>query len=862
MLIDATHLEETRVAVVDGNRLIDYDYESKVRKQLKGSIFLAKVTRVEPSLQAAFVNFGGNRHGFLPFNEIHPDYFRIPIADREALIAEQQAEMEARRAEEEAEDEAEQQGESQPAAAVKEDEMPDAEEEPIMEVGGENAEGKPQESGPVAGPEEPEEPEEDMHGDEQPAFDEGETALDDSAEGPVQEQEFPDEEFHDEGDVNGNVREEGDSELSDDAGNNENDAEGGRGNRYRGRGGRGRGRGRGRGGGRGGGRGRGRGRHMEARSRRFVKRGDAGEDEAGRFPMRRRYKIQEVIKRGQIMLIQVSREERGNKGAAVTTYLSLPGRYCVLMPNSQRAGGVSRKVASFDDRRRMREMLSEMSVPDGMSVIMRTAGVARTKAEIKRDLDYLLKLWDGIRELTLKSTAPALVHEEGQLIRRSIRDIYTSEIDEIQIAGEEGFKTAKEYMKMMIPSHIKRVHHYDDEKMPLFNRYQVESQIADMGEPTVRLKSGGYLVINPTEALVSIDVNSGRATRERHIEETALKTNLEAAEELARQLRLRDLGGLIVVDFIDMEDRRNNRKVENRLRDALSSDRARIQIGRISSFGLLELSRQRLNPSLTEAMFERCPHCKGIGFVRTTDSAAILALRALEEEGGRGRAAEVALNVPDAVAIYILNNKRGALSDIERRYGFKVMIRADETLAPSSFRVDQLRSAPGVSSGDDDAAEGDENKPEAPASSGDGEESGGQRQQPQHHRHEGGDSGPDGDGRRRGGRRRRGRRGGRGRFRNRDDNNRDDNRHHQGRRDETGFAGDSGDDYAADGTYDAPPPAPAAAESTDDFSAEDDHQPASEPSNDRHPPAPRDYEVVNEPPGQKKKGWWNKISGK
>lgn len=851
MLIDATHLEETRVAVVDGNRLVDYDYESKVRKQLKGSIFLAKVTRVEPSLQAAFVNFGGNRHGFLPFNEIHPDYFRIPIADREALIAEQQAEMDARRAEEEAEDEAEQQGGGHADAGAREreeDEMPDAEEEAIMEVGGEGEEGKQQQ--PVSGSE-------DMPGHEHPAFEEGEMASDASAEEPVRDQGFPDEEFHEEGDVNGNVREDGDGDLSDGAENSENGEngesgfEGGRGNRYRGRGRGGRGRGRGRGG-------RGRGRHMEARSRRFVKRSDSGEDEGGRFPMRRRYKIQEVIKRGQIMLIQVSREERGNKGAAVTTYLSLPGRYCVLMPNSQRAGGVSRKVASFDDRRRMREMLSEMNVPDGMSVIMRTAGVARTKAEVKRDLDYLLKLWDGIRELTLKSTAPALVHEEGQLIRRSIRDIYTSEIDEIQIAGEEGFKTAKEYMKMMIPSHVKRVQHYDDEKIPLFNRYQVEGQIADMGEPTVRLKSGGYLVINPTEALVSIDVNSGRATRERHIEETALKTNLEAAEELARQLRLRDLGGLIVVDFIDMEDRRNNRKVENRLRDALSSDRARIQIGRISSFGLLELSRQRLNPSLTEAMFERCPHCKGIGFVRTTDSAAILALRALEEEGGRGRAAEVALNVPDAVAIYILNNKRGALSDIERRYGFKVMIRADETLAPSGFRVDQLRAVPGASPAEEGvAAGGDEGKAEAFHSDGDGADSGGQRQEPPTRYEDGDNHDHDGGGGRRGGRRRRGRRGGRGRFRNRDD------RHHQGHRDETGFSGEAGD-VRADESYDDAPPVPAVEESADDFAADNGHQSgeASEPSNDRHPSAPRDYEVVNEPPGQKKKGWWNKISGK
>ncbi|CAG0891695.1 unnamed protein product, partial [Cyprideis torosa] len=467
MLIDATHEEETRVAVVDGNQLVEFDYESSVRKQLKGGIYLAKVTRVEPSLQAAFVNFGGNRHGFLPFSEIHPDYFRIP--------------------------------------------------------------------------------------------------------------------------------------------------------------------------------------------------------------------------RGQIMLIQVSKEERGNKGAAVTTYMSLPGRYCVLMPNSPRGGGVSRKIGNFKDRKRMREILKELTIPEGMSVILRTAGVSRTKAEIKRDLDYLTRLWNTIREETLKSTAPALINEEGNLIKRSIRDLYTRDIDEVLISGSKGFKTAKNFMKMLVPSHVKKVKEYTEDRVPLFHRYNVEKQISEIGEISVNLKSGGSLVINPTEALVSIDVNSGKATKERHIEETAVKTNLEAAVEVARQLRLRDLGGLVVIDFIDMEDRRNNRKVENKLRDALSSDRARIQVGRISSFGLLELSRQRLNPSLTEAQFEKCPHCDGRAVIKTQDFAAISAMRALEEEGIKGRVSELSLNVPNNVAVYILNNKRQMLVDIEARYGFRVHIRVDEELKASEF---------------------------------------------------------------------------------------------------------------------------------------------------------------------------------
>lgn len=606
MLIDATHSEETRVAVIDQNRLVDFDYESTVRKQLKGSIFLAKVTRVEPSLQAAFVNFGGNRHGFLPFSEIHPDYFRIPISDREAILAEQEAEMAAREAEEEEMDLEEA---DQDESAEDSDDQDEAEADDDVEV----------------------------------------DEVDEEA-----------------AEVEAAEAEEENSDENKDKGD--------------------KGRGRGRRGGRGrGGKGR---RSKRNRSVEHVGGDGVDGDHPVRPSLRRNYKIQEVVKRGQIMLIQVSKEERGNKGAAVTSYLSLPGRYCVLMPNSPRAGGVSRKIANFKDRKRMREILKELNVPEGMSVILRTAGVERSKTDIKRDLDYLLKLWNDIRELTLGSTAPALVHEEGYLTRRSIRDIYARDIEEVIVAGEDGYKNAKKIMKMMIPSHAKKVKEYADEKIPLFQRYQVENQIIEIGTPEVVLPSGGYLVINPTEALVSIDVNSGRATKERHIEETALNTNLEAAEEVARQLRLRDLGGLVVIDFIDMEDRRNNRKVEQRLKQALSSDRARIQIGRISTFGLLELSRQRLNPSLTEAQFIKCKHCEGIGYVRSVDSTAIVALRALEAAGVKGiKGDAVTLKTSNEVALYILNNKRDQLGDIEARYDFKVVIEVSDDIGSLGYAI-------------------------------------------------------------------------------------------------------------------------------------------------------------------------------
>ncbi|MGB1076827.1 MAG: Rne/Rng family ribonuclease [Bdellovibrionales bacterium] len=636
MLVDATHAEETRIAVVDNGRLADFDYESSIRQQLKGSIFLAKVTRVEPSLQAAFVNFGGNRHGFLPFNEIHPDYFRIPISDREAIIAEQKAYMDALAAEEEAAD--------------------------LEEEAAANG-GKTEE---IEAPEEPETLEEgkkDPESEEEVAEETNEDSSEESDDESNQDA------SQDESDDN--TDEESDDETSqDDESSDDDDDKKKKGRRRRNYRGRGRGRA-----------------AMDSRKVEVVG-GDIVEGEHTPRPtLRKNYKIQEVVKRGQIMLVQAQKEERGNKGAAVTSYISLPGRYCVLMPNSPRGGGVSRKIANYKERKRMREILKELNVPEGMSVILRTAGVARTKVEIKRDLDYLMRLWDDIRALTLESIAPACVYEEGNLIKRGIRDIYTRDVEEVIISGEPAFKEAKKFMKMLIPSHAKKVVEYKDDKIPLFHKYKVESQIVEMGGPEASLRSGGSIVINPTEALVAIDVNSGRATKERHIEETALKTNLEAAEEVARQLRLRDLGGLIVIDFIDMENYKNNAKVERKLKECLSGDRARIQIGRISSFGLLELSRQRLNPSMTESQFKLCDSCHGLGYTRTTDSTAVIALRTVEEQAINGKDSTITLTVNNDVALYILNNKRDLLSSIEKRHNCKISLQVDDSLAPASFLI-------------------------------------------------------------------------------------------------------------------------------------------------------------------------------
>ncbi|CAO3405849.1 Rne/Rng family ribonuclease [Azospirillum largimobile] len=597
MLVDATHPEETRVAVVNGNRLEELDFEIASRKQLKGNIYLAKVTRVEPSLQAAFVEYGGNRHGFLAFSEIHPDYYRIPVADREALLAEE------RRLEEQAEARAEAAADG---AVMGEPIRP----EQVVE------EWSPMPS-PIA-PEASDEDEDDNGAEDADPGEEQAAPAEGAAQDAVQAADAPDM-------VGGDEDEEAETQRR--------------------------------------------------RSR----------------PLRS-YKIQEVVKRRQVMLVQVTKEERGNKGAALTTYLSLPGRYCVLMPNTGRGGGISRKITNPADRKRLKEILSDLDIPDGMAVILRTAGLERSKPEIKRDLEYLLRLWDDIREQTLKSSAPCLIYEEANLIKRSIRDLYANDIDEIWVEGEAGFRTAREFMDMLMPGHSQRVQLYRDSQIPLFHRYQVETQIDAIHSPVVQLRSGGYIVINPTEALVSIDVNSGKSTRERNIEETAYKTNLEAADEVARQLRLRDLAGLIVIDFIDMEEPRNNAAVERRMKEAMKNDRARIQLGRISAFGLLELSRQRLRPSLLETNFERCPHCSGTGVVRSVESASLHVLRAIEEEGIRKRSSEITIYVPTSIALYILNQKRGELAKIEERHSFHVMVQADDSLIAPDHRLERNKA--------------------------------------------------------------------------------------------------------------------------------------------------------------------------
>jgi ribonuclease E len=658
MLIDATHPEETRVAVITDNRLEEFDFESSTKKQVKGNIYLAKVTRVEPSLQAAFVDYGGNRHGFLAFSEIHPDYYRIPVADRET--------DEARAAPAEPAEAGAEKGEE--AGVPLETALPEP--VPLPERGA--ADEETAEAELAAAAEEP------------PAEGEGEpsaaalsswvTAVGNGAawdtetaaewEGATEAaaaaaaagaQARPAEEPA----RTLALRAEGEAALtlSGNVPAGEERAEG----------------------------------DVEAETVETIGGDELDEAETHRSRPLRTYKIQEVIKRRQIMLVQVTKEERGNKGAALTTYLSLAGRYCVLMPNSGRGGGVSRKITNMADRRRLKEILEELDIPEGMGVIVRTAGAERSKAEIKRDYEYLLRLWNEIRDLTLRSTAPALIYEEGNLIKRSIRDLYTRDIDEVLVEGEEGYRTAKAFMKMLIPSHARRVQPYRDPQIGLFHRFQVESQIDAIHSPIVQLRSGGYLVINQTEALVAIDVNSGRATRERNIEETALRTNLEAAEEIARQLRLRDLAGLIVIDFIDMEEHRNQLAVERRLKEALKSDRARIQVGRISPFGLLEMSRQRLRPSLTEASTQPCPHCGGTGFIRSTESTALYVLRSIEEEGIRRRSAEICVYVPTAVALYILNQKRDSLIRLEGRYGLHVLVARDDTLIPPAFRIERLR---------------------------------------------------------------------------------------------------------------------------------------------------------------------------
>ncbi len=539
MLIDATHVEETRVVIVDGTKLDELDIETSTKKQLKGNIYLAKVARVEPSLQAAFVDYGGNRHGFLAFNEIHPDYYQIPVADREALKE----------------------------ALMQEDKDDDRDDE----------------------------------------------------------------------------HESAESDESDE------------------------------------------------RTVETVSENEADEVAARRFKQIKKYKIQEVIHRGQVLLVQVIKEERGNKGAALTTYLSLAGRYCVLMPNNARGGGVSRKITNAADRKRLKGIVAKLPLPTGMSVIVRTAGKERTSLEIKRDYDYLIKTWVQIRDTTMESSAPALIHEEGNLIKRALRDMYTRDIEEILIEGEAEYKMARDFMKMLTPSHAKKVKLYKDETIPLFFRYQVESQLEALHSNIVQLKSGAYLVMDQTEALVAIDVNSGRATKERNIEETALKTNLEAADEIARQLRLRDMAGLVVIDFIDMEEARNNHAIERRMKEALKRDRARVQMGRITGFGLMELSRQRLHSSFIETSYSVCPHCRGKGMIRSTQSASIHTLHVLEEESMKLRFSELHMTVPPETALYVLNYKRRDLNAIETMYNVKIFLEADASLVfPTDYRMERV----------------------------------------------------------------------------------------------------------------------------------------------------------------------------
>ena len=677
MLIDATHAEETRVVVVDGNKVEEFDFESENKRQLAGNIYLAKVTRVEPSLQAAFVDYGGNRHGFLAFSEIHPDYYQIPIADRQALMEEEQAYAEAQQRQEEEEDAPKKRGRgrrgrSKAQTIATEDAVQQSEVDEDQVSGMETIDltDESEISGVGAKSTSPETADGD---DAAVVGDDLMGAQDDSSEGgeTIAAQEIADEKEQetiaeaaqvpgDQGAAGSSleISDEQDVKDADDAGEE---------------------------------------RKPSSAERDETIESISDDDDTfdlrpARKPRPRRYKIQEVVKVRQIMLVQVVKEERGNKGAALTTYLSLAGRYCVLMPNTARGGGISRKITNVVDRKKLKEIAHELEVPKGAGLIIRTAGAKRTKTEIKRDCEYLQRMWEQIRELTLQSMAPAKIYEEGDLIKRSIRDLYNREIDEVLIEGDRGYRIAKDFMKMIMPSHAKNVKSYQD-AMPLFARYQVESYLSSMFNPTVQLKSGGYIVIGVTEALVAVDVNSGRATKEGSIEDTALKTNLEAAEEVARQLRLRDLAGLIVIDFIDMDERKNNLAVEKRIKDKLKSDRARIQVGRISGFGLLEMSRQRLRPGMIEATTQPCPHCHGTGLIRSEDNLSLSILRQIEEEGVRRRSREVLVKCPVVIANFLINQKRDHIAQIEARYGLSVRIEAHPHLISPDFEIEKFKTA-------------------------------------------------------------------------------------------------------------------------------------------------------------------------
>ncbi|MCX7559631.1 Rne/Rng family ribonuclease [Sulfitobacter sp. F26204] len=644
MLIDATHAEETRVVVVDGNKVEEFDFESENKRQLAGNIYLAKVTRVEPSLQAAFVDYGGNRHGFLAFSEIHPDYYQIPVADRQALLEEERAYAEAQAAKDEDDSKPKRRSRSRSRAKPKAEdavgtdvktsteiegmETVDLTDDDEVEVSDDEA-SSPMERVPETPVETPEVSEDDDESTAEDADDESSEAEDDDTQS----------------DEDGDAESKGANATSKDE-------------------------------------------NIES----VADEDDSEDIRPVRKPRPRRYKIQEVIKVRQILLVQVVKEERGNKGAALTTYLSLAGRYCVLMPNTARGGGISRKITNAVDRKKLKEIASEITVPLGAGLIVRTAGAKRTRAEIKRDYEYLQRLWEQIRELTLKSIAPAKIYEEGDLIKRSIRDLYNRDIDEVFVEGERGYRIAKDFMKMIMPSHAKNVKRYE-ENLPLFARYQVESYLSGMFNPTVQLPSGGYIVIGVTEALVAIDVNSGRATKEGSIEQTATKTNLEAAAEVARQLRLRDLAGLIVIDFIDMDERRNNAAVEKLMKDKLKTDRARIQVGRISGFGLMEMSRQRLRPGMIEATTQPCVACHGTGLIRSDDNLALSIIRQIEEEGTRRRTREVLIKAPVGIANFLMNSKREHVAQIEARYGMAVRIEGDPHLVSPDFSMEKFKTA-------------------------------------------------------------------------------------------------------------------------------------------------------------------------
>ncbi len=693
MLIDASHPEETRVVVTRGNRIEEFDFESQDKKQLRGNIYLARVTRVEPSLQAAFVEYGGNRHGFLAFSEIHPDYYQIPVADRQALLrAEAEAaEDEDNEDEEEPSNRRRRRGRSgknrqkdQAEQLASGDETPDSEhkqssdadegaplvelepldspsflsnsfgprigdtEDPVNEDGGSGSE---DDSVAGNGSEDSNAADEDIKDENGGSDDNSGPAMPASIENDVISEELSEHssEVSETNTLEDQASRHGQNDSDDSGDDSDDDSD-----------------------------------DDEVES---VGAEDAIEEaQPRRRANRRQYKIQEVIKRRQILLVQVVKEERGNKGAALTTYLSLAGRYSVLMPNTARGGGISRKITNVQDRKRLKDVVKELDVPQGMGVILRTAGESRTKAEIKRDYEYLMRMWENVRTLTLESTAPALVYEEGSLIKRSVRDLYNKDIEEIQVAGEDGYREAKNFMRMLMPSHAKVVQPYRD-TVPIFARNGIEGQLDRMLQPQVNLKSGGYIIINQTEALVAIDVNSGRSTKEHSIEDTALQTNLEAADEVARQLRLRDLAGLIVVDFIDMEENRNNRAVEKRMKDALKNDRARIQVGRISHFGLLEMSRQRIRASVLESTTQTCPHCGGTGHIRSESSVALHVIRAIEEYLLKDNRFDITVRTPVSTALYVLNHKRSTLVEIEGRFGVSVSLEADETLGTQHYAI-------------------------------------------------------------------------------------------------------------------------------------------------------------------------------